>query len=232
MERNARHSARRTIVLRDDHRPERGHIARLCNSASGTGRRKCRHPRPRGCKRRCSGQRGVRRQRQSDADRDGGRGRRAKPDRAACFLRDRSHCPPVPDGPSAISAALRAGEHRVHDCGRHGRHRGGSRDGPGRRGIQRASGASTQEAPGPLAPGTPDHASGDGDSLPPSFTMSSLTTRSIAGRSLRTPPLGFRGTPGLLLHGHGDQRAAGTSPRRGVFTSVPCCGRTPGAGGA
>ena len=54
---------------------------------------------PGGCKRRHNGQRGVRRQRQSDADRDGGPGGRAKPTRAACFLRDRSHCPPVPDGP-------------------------------------------------------------------------------------------------------------------------------------
>src|SRR5208337_2774670 len=85
-------------------------------------------------------------------------------------------------------------------------------------------GTSTQEAPGPLAPGSPDHASGDGDSLPPaSRCQVSRPDLSLVDRC--APSHGFRGTPGLLLHGHGDQRAAGTSPRRGVFTSVPCRGR-------
>ena len=121
MERNPCRAPCRHVVLRDDHRPKRGDVAHLCHSASGAGRRKRRHPWPRGGERGRGGQRSLRRQRQSDADRDGGRGGRAKPGRTARLRRDRARRPPVPDGPAAISAALRAGEHRVHDRGRHGR---------------------------------------------------------------------------------------------------------------
>ena len=121
LERNAGAHAGRRVMLRHDHRPERGDLARLCGEARRAGRRERGHSGTGRRQRRSGGQRGLRRQRQPDPDGDGGTGGRAKPGRAARFRRRRARRAAVPDRPAAVSAALRSGEHRFHHRRRHGR---------------------------------------------------------------------------------------------------------------
>ena len=124
LERYAGADPGRRLVLRDDHRPERGDGAQLCGQASRARRRERRHPRALGRQRRRGAERRVRGQRQPDPDGDGGRGGGAEPGRATRLRRRRRRRARVPDRPAAIPAALRSGEHRVHHRRRHDRRRG------------------------------------------------------------------------------------------------------------
>ena len=87
-------------------------------------------------------------------------GRRAQPGRATRVRRHRASCPPVPDGSAAVLAALRIGEHRVHD-----RRREWS--------TCRASGTSVHESPGEFLLAI----------LPPRRSWRSASSRAFFSRS-------------------------------------------------
>ena len=99
---------------------KRGDLARIRDDLQRTRRRRRRHSWYSRRQRRSGGQRGLRRQRQPDPDGNGGSGGRAQPGRAARLRRRRACRALVSDRPVAVPAALRVGEHRVHDRGRHG----------------------------------------------------------------------------------------------------------------
>ena len=96
----------------------------------------------------------------------------------------------------------------------------GLRLGPGRGGGLGPAGHAAQEASGLAAAGPPDHAAGDGGPVPPAARPDGprpdlpLVGGGPAPHRLRRPA-------GLLLHGHGDQRAAGAAARRGGQPGLP-----------
>ena len=94
---------------------KRSDIARVRAALSRAGRRGRGYPRAisRKCSRR--GERDVRGQRQPDADRHGRSSGRAQPSRTTGICSCCGRGAAVPDRPAPILAALRVGQHRVHD---------------------------------------------------------------------------------------------------------------------
>ena len=118
------------FLFRDDHRAKRGDIARIRATLSREGRWRRGHSRACSRERRRGGQRNVRGQWQPDADRYGRSRGRAQPNRPVGFCRHCASGAAVPDRAASVLAALRAGQHRVHDCGRYDRRERAARHSP------------------------------------------------------------------------------------------------------